>query len=493
MESIQTKNKWWHWFERENIPVFYCNLRDSAHPFDPRFKEFTKTFLRHIFAWKGNVLHVYWRQEDLDAFSGFFIQEIQNKSDFLERLSRYHTDNGAALIEYSERFRDIDFSKKTNKEILEYLDTFSHLYYELALYTYIPVIGTFALEDVLVPYLKEKLHEAHKENKYGEYFSALAYHDRKSWARLEEEDLFEITEKLKGGARLEDENIRKELENHAKKWFWLENSYMILSESLNEEDFVRRVREQRECGLKSLPSAQEMEEKFQEAIEELEIETGMISLFRALGEIISLKEYRDGIYNRSHVDLNFLMKEVISRFKLDKQSIFYMKLEEFRKLLSGEAVDLGEVKRRKDLFVWLCDEKEEYFSGEDAEKVIEREVGFLGVREKQEGMLIGNVASPGQARGKVKIVHNESELGKVESGDILVAYMTKPSYLPAMKQAAAFITNEGGITCHAAIVSREMKKPCIIGTKIATQVLHDGDIVEVDANNGTVRIIEKAK
>ena len=61
-----------------------------------------------------------------------------------------------------------------------------------------------------------------------------------------------------------------------------------------------------------------------------------------------------------------------------------------------------------------------------------------------------------------------------------------------MKKASAFITDEGGITCHASIMAREMKKPCIIGTKIATQVLKDGDLVEVDAQRGIVRILKKA-
>ena len=62
-----------------------------------------------------------------------------------------------------------------------------------------------------------------------------------------------------------------------------------------------------------------------------------------------------------------------------------------------------------------------------------------------------------------------------------------PRYIMAMKKAAAFVTDEGGISCHAAIISREMNKPCVIGTKIATQVLKDGDMVEVDATNGTVK------
>ncbi|HLB51034.1 MAG TPA: PEP-utilizing enzyme, partial [Patescibacteria group bacterium] len=85
----------------------------------------------------------------------------------------------------------------------------------------------------------------------------------------------------------------------------------------------------------------------------------------------------------------------------------------------------------------------------------------------------------------------KSQIPELQRGEILVTAMTTPDYLPAMHQAAAFITDEGGITCHAAIVARELKKPCIIGTKIATQVLKDGMLVEIDADNGIVRIVEK--
>ena len=71
--------------------------------------------------------------------------------------------------------------------------------------------------------------------------------------------------------------------------------------------------------------------------------------------------------------------------------------------------------------------------------------------------------------------------------------MTTPEFVPAMLKAAAIITDEGGITCHAAIVAREMKKPCIIGTKIATKVLKDGDLVEVNADNGVVKLVKSPK
>lgn len=105
----------------------------------------------------------------------------------------------------------------------------------------------------------------------------------------------------------------------------------------------------------------------------------------------------------------------------------------------------------------------------------------------------GMIAQKGIVRGTAKIVKNVSELNKVKEGDVLVSQMTFPSFIMAMRRASAFVTDEGGITCHAAIISRELNKPCVIGTKIATKVLKDGDMVEVDADRGIVKIIKNKK
>ncbi len=102
----------------------------------------------------------------------------------------------------------------------------------------------------------------------------------------------------------------------------------------------------------------------------------------------------------------------------------------------------------------------------------------------------GQVAYPGLIKGVAKIVREVSEIPKVKKGDILIAPMTFPNFIPAMQKAAAFVTDEGGITCHAAIVAREMKKPCVTATKIATQVFKDGDLIEVDADKGIVKKIK---
>ncbi len=112
---------------------------------------------------------------------------------------------------------------------------------------------------------------------------------------------------------------------------------------------------------------------------------------------------------------------------------------------------------------------------------------ILNDRYDAHSSLNGVTANSGIARGVAKIVRTAHEIGKVNSGDILIAPTTAPSYIIGMKKAAAFVTDEGGITSHAAIVSREMHKPCVIGTKIATKVFKDGDRVEVDATRGVVR------
>lgn len=102
----------------------------------------------------------------------------------------------------------------------------------------------------------------------------------------------------------------------------------------------------------------------------------------------------------------------------------------------------------------------------------------------------GQPASTGHAKGIVKLVLESHHIGELKEGEVLVTEMTTPEFVPAMKKAVAIVTDEGGVTCHAAIVSRELGRPCIIGTKIATQVLKDGDEVEVDADSGVVKILK---
>lgn len=124
------------------------------------------------------------------------------------------------------------------------------------------------------------------------------------------------------------------------------------------------------------------------------------------------------------------------------------------------------------------------------EKIIEeKQKNANGLVKEIKGLPV----TKGVYRGKVKLVIDLNNLKGVRAGDVLVTHMTRPQFNLQIKNAGAIVTNEGGILCHAALLAREFNIPCIVGTKIATKVLHDGDLVEVDADKGVVRILEKAK
>lgn len=145
------------------------------------------------------------------------------------------------------------------------------------------------------------------------------------------------------------------------------------------------------------------------------------------------------------------------------------------------AIHNGEIYIVQSRPITTIKNKKEGKDGEK-EKTTQKENSFI---------LKGLGASPGKQLGKVKIVKNLDELDKVEKGDVLVTEQTTPDMVPAMKKAVAIITDEGGLTSHAAIVSRELGKVAVVGTEDATKKLKDGDYVSVDGDKGRVKKTKK--
>lgn len=160
----------------------------------------------------------------------------------------------------------------------------------------------------------------------------------------------------------------------------------------------------------------------------------------------------------------------------------------FEEISEGNLPTFKELKKRASGYVYHCGQ---IYSGQTIDQyahhnnfhIIENKANLSG------NEVHGSVACSGKVRGVVRVVLEQSDMEKVKVGDILVTSMTTPTMITAMNRAAAFVTDEGGITCHAAIVAREFKKPCIIGTKVATKFLEDGCQVEVDADQGIVKIL----
>ena len=146
------------------------------------------------------------------------------------------------------------------------------------------------------------------------------------------------------------------------------------------------------------------------------------------------------------------------------------------------------LKKRKTCAVYYGKKGIKLILGKDALKI--KPINSKPVADRG---INGNIAYPGVVKGTVRIIHNPLKYKVFNKSDILVTGMTRPDFMPLVKRAGAIITDAGGILSHAAIVARELNKPCIIGTKIATKVLHDGDLVEVDAERGVVKILKRGR
>ncbi|MGB9177038.1 MAG: phosphoenolpyruvate synthase [Methanoregula sp.] len=112
--------------------------------------------------------------------------------------------------------------------------------------------------------------------------------------------------------------------------------------------------------------------------------------------------------------------------------------------------------------------------------------GMTGQKQSAKILVQGQGAAPGIASGRVVIIRDVKDTGAVKEGDILVTRMTNPDMVPAMRKVAAIVTDEGGMTCHAAIVSRELGTPAVVGTKTATHILKNGQVITVDGEMGLI-------
>lgn len=110
------------------------------------------------------------------------------------------------------------------------------------------------------------------------------------------------------------------------------------------------------------------------------------------------------------------------------------------------------------------------------------------INKKETDQLRGTIACKGKVKGRVRrILGKGDRIGRVDKGEILVTKMTSAKFVSILGKIKAIVTNDGGTLCHAAILAREFKIPCIVGTKIATRVFKNGDLIEVNANKGVVK------
>lgn len=183
---------------------------------------------------------------------------------------------------------------------------------------------------------------------------------------------------------------------------------------------------------------------------------------------------------------------LLSERKLQTKYVSFVTFDEIKKMLDDKnyTLDREVLETRSKGYIFLGDT---VYTDVNIKTFFEKQ-GFYFMTHSDEVMgqeIKGVVSSvgPSSIKGTVSIILKNDEIPNFKDGNILVTVMTNPFFVSIMKKAKAIITDEGGVTCHAAIVARELKVPCVIGTKIATRLFKDGDRVEVDATSGIIRKI----
>jgi|SRR3989344_649692 len=357
---------------------------------------------------------------------------------------------------------------------------------------YAPWLIVFPIADGLEKYLTEKTNEAHVDvSSLSAYFHPSE--DPEMIKQIKEVRLFVQMLGEKGLLHILQqgsvEDARRELVNtlpnltgviceHLKKYAWV-GVHHFWGSPLTEEKIFEDMRELS----KQYPFVEDKEEKpaISSEIQELIIAMNQLSYWRFRCAETS-----------GYIVYHFLprLKEISEKLKVTYEEMCWLSREEiFEALKDNDVPDKSMIEERRKTFGYTyIDDEERIFSG----KMVSQLLDALGIGVAEDVTAIrGNVACKGYAKGMVRVVKEPKNVAEFLEGEILVSPETTPDFLPAMKKAAAFITDIGGLTSHAAIIARELKKPCIIGTKIATQLLKDGMMVEVDAHNGIVRIVEK--
>ena len=281
--------------------------------------------------------------------------------------------------------------------------------------------------------------------------------------------------------------------SHLRKYNWAYFGY--IGPAMKEADIIdeiKRLIKEKVSAEKELRKMTHEIKKIPVKIKKAEKELGLTKyereFFGALRNTISMKIYRKDAETFGFYALSFYLAEVARRAGITIAEANYIASWEYPKVLKRDKRFLKDLKKRTGYCVLIANTTKPYIlSGKEAEAFTAKI--NRGEKVKKVSEFTGQVACLGKAKGKVKIIHTAPDMVKMNKGDILVSMATTPEVVPAMKKASAIVTEQGGITSHAAIVSRELNIPCVIGTKIATRALKDGDRVEVDANKGVIRKI----
>ena len=408
----------------------------------------------------------------------------------------------------------IELKILSQQEILREFENFSKMLGEFWAVSLLVEPYSPFLDKVYFPYFEKIVGDTQKAK---EAFAVLTLPLEQSFVARERVNLLKIIIKFlqntkerkilldkSSGEYLADIKFRnnaffKELEEHQQRYYWIQNNYgqhiyltitdflKFIKEILHEGDVSKLIEE-----LERLENQEELSKNQEKIVNDLDLSGKVVRELEHIRHMTWIKDERKKTVLMMLHHLFNILDEFGRRTNIDPKVVAYATTEEIPKLLENN-FDTSILNQRREHSFWIAQSgnKRSVFTGNDAailrNKLIKEESN-----EKKE--IHGNVACRGEESiitGTVRIILDPKDQ-TISKDEILITSMTRPDFVPLMRKAKAVVTDEVGITCHAAIVSREMNKPCIIGTHNATRTFHTGDEVELRMNHGTIKLLNFA-
>ncbi|MBC8500284.1 MAG: hypothetical protein ISS25_02620 [Nanoarchaeota archaeon] len=426
-------------------------------------------------------------ENDMFRIGDLVIEGEKKYPEYTQKIVKKWEPYRKKFYDVCDEISSVNLSILSDKELSNLYKRFSDSY-----------IGEFTLPliaDAMGYYLETKINKALKahvkklgrEKEFNKILTILSTPVDQTFFGDEKYELLSIVKDY-----LKGKNVKEKIKKHQKKWCWIQNNY-LRAVILDEKYFMDRTKEHSKKPEKVKDYLKNYKSNLKKAKEEKERLMDELALGEYLRLLVRMiEEY--GLWQDKRKKANLIGDHYIALFLKEAEKrtgISMNELEcttgiELQALFNNKKIDLDALKKRLEVCgIVYTKESPEIFDYEDT-VLLEKELKSFNYDEIF-GDIHGTVANLGKVTGTAKIIQSPTEFDKMQEGDIIITSMTRPEFVPIIKKAGAIVTDEGGITCHAAIVSRELGIPCIIGTKVATKILKDGDKIEVNANHGIIR------
>ena len=424
---------------------------------------------RQVFAiYKEGVLYWYGDKPDIEKCQKESSDAVIEEPLMGERCRRKFESLCVEFNIFIEGLKRTNFEKISNEGIIKWYSDYCEKYEELYIWG---EPFAWSTKDYLIEYLTNYL-----KDKPRDVLNTLISPVDITFTKREEIELLKIADK--------PELLDKQVSSF--NWIPYDYGVMVWDRKHFEEE-LKNVNDP-EKELKKIMDYYEELPKKQEQLEK-DFDEKHKQIFKSVRDFAFLMDYKKETFTKSHLAIRPMLEEIAKRLKLPLELSQFLTINEVKKHLYEKSLpDKEKLQKRYENSVYINTKDGKYVLLEGKEAT-----DFIAEAMKKEEIIAdtlkGTPASRGKVQGKVRIILDAKKIDEMQQGEILVTAMTSPDYTAGMKKAAGIITDEGGLTCHAAIVSRELGIPCVISTKNATHILKTGDTVELDADNGVVKIL----